>query len=154
MFLAIGIALLLVSLVIIAAIIFTTARSVKESGELVISKKSLLYLVPTFVLVFFLHVAGSVYNGDSLDFFGCFGDALFALCIKAGRADHHSDSVCLTNRQKRKRGLRTSEINQDIGLGKFCGIRRNQDPRGFAECGTGVCTDFNRTGSGQSGNQF
>lgn len=72
MFLAIGIALLLVSLVIIAAIIFTTARSVKESGELVISKKSLLYLVPTFVLVFFLHVAGSVYNGDSLDFFGCF----------------------------------------------------------------------------------
>ena len=51
MFLAAGIILFIISLAIIFAIIFTTVRTIKNRGELVISKKNLIYLAPTFILI-------------------------------------------------------------------------------------------------------
>ena len=57
MFLATGIILLIISLVIICAIAFTTARKIKIRGEIVISKKNLIYLVPTYLLIYFLHMS-------------------------------------------------------------------------------------------------
>ena len=72
MFLATGIILLIISLVIICAIAFTAARTIKIRGEIVISKKNLIYLVPTYLLIYFLHMSAWLYNGNSLDFFSGF----------------------------------------------------------------------------------
>ena len=72
MFLAAGITLFIISLVIICAIAFTTARKIKIRGEIVISKKNLIYLVPTYLLIYVLHMSAWLYNGNSLDFFSGF----------------------------------------------------------------------------------
>ncbi len=72
MFLAAGIILFIISLAIIFAIIFTTVRTIKNRGELVISKRNLIYLAPTFVLIYLLHLSARLYNGGDLDFFSCF----------------------------------------------------------------------------------
>lgn len=72
MFLATGIILLIISLVIICAIAFTTARKIKVRGEIVISKKNLIYLVPTYLLIYVLHMSAWLYNGNGLDFFSGF----------------------------------------------------------------------------------
>ena len=72
MFLVTGILLLIISAAMIFAIAFTTVRTVKDRGELIISKKNLIYLAPTFMLIYFLHMAAWVYNGNGLDFFSCF----------------------------------------------------------------------------------
>lgn len=72
MFLAAGIILFIVSVAIICAIIFTTVRTIKNKGELAISKKNMIYLAPTFLLIYFLHMSAWAYNGEGLDFFNCF----------------------------------------------------------------------------------
>lgn len=72
MFLAAGIILFIISLAIIFAIIFTTVRTIKNRGELVISKKNLIYLAPTFVLIYLLHLSARLYNGGALNFFSYF----------------------------------------------------------------------------------
>ena len=72
MFLVSGIILLMVSIAIIVAIVFTAMGSVKKNNEIVISKKNLIYLAPTFILIYCLHVAAWLYNGNGLDFFSCF----------------------------------------------------------------------------------
>ncbi len=72
MFLAAGILLLIISLIIICAIVFTTSSRIKSRGEIVISKKNLIYLVPTYLLIYFLHMSAWLYNGNSLDFFNVF----------------------------------------------------------------------------------
>ena len=72
MFLAAGIVLFIVSVAIICAIIFTTVRTIKNKGELAISKKNMIYLAPTFLLIYFLHISAWAYNGEGLDFFNCF----------------------------------------------------------------------------------
>lgn len=73
MFLAVGIVLFIISVAIILAIIFTTVRTIRNRGELVISKKNLIYFVPTFLLIYFLHLSAWVYNGEELGFFQFFG---------------------------------------------------------------------------------
>lgn len=73
MFLAVGIVLFIISVAIMFAIIFTTIRTIKNRGELVISKKNLIYFVPTFLLIYSLHLSAWVFNGESLGFFQCFG---------------------------------------------------------------------------------
>lgn len=80
MFLAAGIIFFIISLVIIFAIIFTTVRAIKTRGELVISKKNLIYLAPTFLLIYLLHLSARLYNGDELNFFGYF--ALFGSVLE------------------------------------------------------------------------
>ena len=72
MYLAAGIILLIVSLIIFCVIVFTAVRSVKSRGELVISKKNLVYLAPTFMLIYFLHMSAWIYKGVELNFFNCF----------------------------------------------------------------------------------
>lgn len=72
MFLAAGIILFIISLAIIFAIIFTTVRTIKNRGELVISKKNLIYLAPTFILIYLLHLSARLYNGGALNFFSYF----------------------------------------------------------------------------------
>lgn len=71
MYLALGIIFLIFSLILAAAIIFTLARSLKEGGD-PISKKNILYLAPTFLLIYLLHLTASAFNGEDLDFFYCF----------------------------------------------------------------------------------
>ena len=72
MYLAAGIILLIVSIIIFCVIVLTAARSVKTRGELVISKKNLVYLAPTFMLIYFLHMSAWIYKGVELNFFNCF----------------------------------------------------------------------------------
>lgn len=71
MYLTLGIIFLLVSLAMAAVIVFTTVRSVKCGGEL-ISKKNMLYLAPTFLIIYFMHITAAAYNGVKIDFFYCF----------------------------------------------------------------------------------
>ena len=83
MFLATGIILLIISLVIICAIAFTTARKINVRGEIVISKKNLIYLVPTYLLIYVLHMSAWLYNGNGLDFFSGFS-LIFGQNIREG----------------------------------------------------------------------
>lgn len=71
MYLAFGIVFLVLLLALAAGIVVTLVRSLKEKDE-VISKKNLLYLVPVFLIVYFLHVTASAFNGKKLDFFYCY----------------------------------------------------------------------------------
>ncbi len=71
MYLALGIVFLIIALLMAAGIILTFVKSSKNGGEL-ISKKNLFYLVPTFLLLYFLHITAAAYNGENLDFFYCF----------------------------------------------------------------------------------
>lgn len=71
MYLALSIVFLIFSLALTAGIILTTVLSQKNGGEL-ITKKNLFYVVPTFVLIYLLHVTASAYNGAKFDFFYCF----------------------------------------------------------------------------------
>lgn len=80
MFVEAGILLLLIAGIILFAIIFTTIHAIRNKGELIISKKNLIYLVPTFMLIYFLHLSAWLYNGEKLDFFSCF--ALFGSVLE------------------------------------------------------------------------
>lgn len=71
MYLAIGIIILIVSLVIFGIIILTFVHSAKKGGNL-ISKINLVYFVPSFLLIYFLYLAGSAYVGEDLEFFNIF----------------------------------------------------------------------------------
>ncbi len=71
MYLALGIIFLIISLLLAAGIIIVMVRSIKSDGEL-ISKKNMLYLAPTFLIVYLLHITASVFNGEDIDFFYCF----------------------------------------------------------------------------------
>lgn len=71
MYLALGIVFLLISVLMAAIIIYTTVRSIKTGGEM-ITKKNMLYLAPTFLIIYLLHITASVFNGEVLDFFYCF----------------------------------------------------------------------------------
>ena len=72
MYLAAGIALLAAAAATMFVILFTMIRTVKSRGEVVVSKKNLVYLVPTFLLVYFLHLSAWAFNGGELNFFSCF----------------------------------------------------------------------------------
>ncbi len=71
MYLAFGIIFLLIIAAIAGVIVFTTVRSVRGGGEM-LTKKNMLYLAPVFLLIYFLYVTATVYNGVKLDFFYCF----------------------------------------------------------------------------------
>lgn len=71
MYLILGIVFLLFSMVLAAAIAVTLVFSLKKGGDL-ISKKNLLYLAPTFLLIYLLHLTASAFNGEAIDFFYCF----------------------------------------------------------------------------------
>ena len=72
MFIAIGVILFFVSATTIVTIVFTTARTCKLKSEITISKKNLIYLFPTLLLIYFLHMTAWKFNGGDLDFFTCF----------------------------------------------------------------------------------
>lgn len=72
MYLTAGIILCIVSLAIVAAIVCTTAIKIRVKGEIVISKMSILYLLPTYLLIYVLHIFAWLYIGNALDFFSCF----------------------------------------------------------------------------------
>lgn len=71
MYLALAIVFLLASLLMAAVIVITAVRSLKRNGDL-ITKTNLLYLAPTFLIIYLLHITAEVYNGSELDFFSCF----------------------------------------------------------------------------------
>ena len=68
MYLTIGIIILIISLLIMGVIVLTLVRSAKTGGDL-ISKKNLVYFIPSFLLIYFLYLTAAAYNGDSIDFF-------------------------------------------------------------------------------------
>lgn len=67
MYLTIGIVILIVSLLIMGVIILTLVRSVKNGGD--ISKKNLIYFIPSFLLIYFLYLTAAAYNSEDIDFF-------------------------------------------------------------------------------------
>ena len=67
MYLALGIVFFILSVILLGLIVFIVVRSMKRGGELV-SKKNIILLVPTFLIVFFLHVIASAFNGDGFEF--------------------------------------------------------------------------------------
>lgn len=69
--LAVGIIFLIAILALAGGLIFATVRSVKNKNGL-ISKKSMLYLAPTFLIIYFLHITAAAFNGEKIDFFYCF----------------------------------------------------------------------------------
>lgn len=71
MYLALGILFLLIALGFIAIVIGTIIYSKKLKGNF-ISKKNLLYIAPAFLLIYFLFVAASAFNGEDIDFFYLF----------------------------------------------------------------------------------
>ena len=71
MYLALGIFYLLLALAIAGVIVFTMARAAKEREE-VLSKKNLFYLAPAFLIIYFLYLTASAYNGGEIDIFFCF----------------------------------------------------------------------------------
>ncbi|MCM1306924.1 MAG: hypothetical protein NC037_02240 [Bacteroides sp.] len=85
MYLALGIVFLLVILCMMAFIVYTSIRSVKKDGN-VITKKNLLYLVPTYLILFFLYLTAAGYSGEKINFFYCFnliGEVLDTLKFSA-----------------------------------------------------------------------
>lgn len=71
MYIALGVIFLIFLLSMAAGIIFTLIKS-SQNGSDLISKKNLLYLVPTFIIIYSLHLTAAVFNGIKLDFFYCF----------------------------------------------------------------------------------
>lgn len=71
MYLTLGIIFFIICLGIIAAVVITAVRSVKFGGEL-ISKKNMLYIAPSFVLIYLMHITAASFNGETIDFFFCF----------------------------------------------------------------------------------
>jgi len=71
MYLALAVIFLIVSVLMAAIIAITTFRSIKNNGNF-ITKKNLLYLAPTFLIIYFLHLTAAIFNGDDIDFFYCF----------------------------------------------------------------------------------
>lgn len=68
MYLAIGIVILIISLFVAGVIIYTLVRSAKDTGE-IISKKNLFYFIPAFLLIYFIYLTASFYNGEDIDLF-------------------------------------------------------------------------------------
>lgn len=71
MYLALAIVFLLASVLMATVITLTAVRSIKNNRE-IITKTNLLYLAPTFLIIYLLHITAEVYNGTELDFFACF----------------------------------------------------------------------------------
>ena len=71
MYLAFGIIFLLIAAVITGFIVVTTVCSIRGKGE-ALNKKNMLYLAPVFLLIYFLYVTATAYNGKKFDFFYCF----------------------------------------------------------------------------------
>lgn len=72
MYLAAGIVFLVTEVAVVGGIIGTAVAATKKRGELTVSKKNLLYLVPTTLLIYLLHLAAALYNGEPMDFFSVF----------------------------------------------------------------------------------
>lgn len=70
-YLILGIVFLLFALSLAVVIALTLVFSIRSGGEL-ISKKNLLYLAPTFLLIYLLYITASAFNGEDIDFFYCF----------------------------------------------------------------------------------
>ena len=71
MYLAFGIIFLILELSVAGFLIYTTVRTALKGGE-VISKKSFIYLVPCFLLIFFLYLTAAFYSSKKIDFFYIF----------------------------------------------------------------------------------
>ena len=96
------------------------------------------------------HVGGK-YDGNRL---GRFRNFLFALRVKAGRANHDADIVSNAEWQIGKRSLGTCEVDQNIGFGKVLNVIRNQNPGRFANCRTGIRADFGNSGGRDGSCEF
>ncbi len=70
MYIALGWVFLAVSAVLIGFIIYTVARSARRE-KVFISKKNLVYLVPSFALIYALYLTAAAFAGEKLDFFYC-----------------------------------------------------------------------------------
>lgn len=71
MYLALGIVFLVVLLLTLSLIIIFTALSVKKGNGIAI-KKNWFYLIPAFLLLYFLHVIAMAYNGKEQNVFSLF----------------------------------------------------------------------------------
>lgn len=71
MYIALGILYLIIAVVMAVVIAYTTIRSFK-TGDGFITKKNMLYLAPTFLILYVMHITASAYNGEDMDFFYCF----------------------------------------------------------------------------------
>ncbi len=71
MYLGLGIIFFIVSILFIGLLIFTTVRKIKNNGE-VLSEKNFFYLVPTFLIIFAMHIVAAAFNGENIEFFYCF----------------------------------------------------------------------------------
>lgn len=85
MYIALGVIYLIVSLAMAAVIGLTTVHSIKTNGAL-LTKKNLIYLAPTFLIIYLLHITAAVFNGEELDFFYCFSLIYTTLDILKFRA--------------------------------------------------------------------
>lgn len=70
MYLALGIVFLIVALGIIGFVAFTMVRAYREE-RVILSKKNLVYLAPSFALVYALYLTASFYSGENVGFFYC-----------------------------------------------------------------------------------
>ena len=68
MYLAIGIVILAISLLVMGVTVLTLVRSAKNRGE-IISKKNLFYFIPSFLMLYFFYFTASVYNGKEINLF-------------------------------------------------------------------------------------
>ena len=63
MYLGLGVLFLIISLAMAGVITATLVLSLKDGDEF-ISKKNLLYIVPTFLILYFLHITAAAFNND------------------------------------------------------------------------------------------
>lgn len=70
MYLALGIIFLVLSLIVLGLMTYLFIRTIIVDKELV-SKKNLLYLIPSFLLGYSLYIIAAVSSGINLDFFYC-----------------------------------------------------------------------------------
>lgn len=70
MYLGLGVLFLIISLAMAGVITATLVLSLKDGDEF-ISKKNLLYIVPTFLILYFLHITAAAFNNAEMDFFYC-----------------------------------------------------------------------------------
>lgn len=71
MYLAFGIIFLLACIALAGIMVFTTVRSGQSGGGL-LTKKNLLFIAPTFLIIYLLYIVSDVYDGKEFSFFSLY----------------------------------------------------------------------------------
>lgn len=71
MYLAFGIIFLLACIAVLGVMIFAIVRLRRSGGE-ILNKKNLLYIAPTFLIIYLLYIVSYVYDGKEFSFFSVY----------------------------------------------------------------------------------